>query len=201
MDVGRIEDGVDEVGILFSQWLAVITVRNGTAHRRRGSTKHSVRLHGAAAHQTVKFKLEGLTAIALEILAQEDSSRLTRVDHFLLVVQALDIGGHDRSRGCIIGSLNLDITEAFVIGHQITARVGIGVLHLYLVQCRSLMLPGDVALGIEQDAVTCSHQGHLGQVVGIVVAQHRFLQRHTAVAEHMNLGQIAAQSPVADIIG
>ena len=164
-------------------------------------TKYGKGFHLATAHQSVKTELEGLALVALEILAQERATRLARINDFLLVVETLGIGCHDITSGCIRRFFNRNVIETTVVGHQIAARDGIGMLHLQLIQRAAFMSPRDMALGIEQDAVARAHDWHLRQVIGIIVAAHDLAQGFATVTEHVNLRQVTAQSPTADVIG
>ena len=83
--------------------------------------------------------------------------------------------------------LDLDIAETAVVGDEIGTLFGIGVVHLQLGETLIHLLPDDRALAIEQNAIASAHDGHLGQVIGIVVTLHYLAQRRTAVAEHVNL--------------
>ena len=117
------------------------------------------------------------------------------------MIQSLDIGRDDIARGAVLGLYCLDVVETFIVGDEIGTRIGIWMLHLNLIQGGAFMLPRNVTLGIEQDAVTGAHDGHLRQIVGIIVAQHLFAQRLASVTEHVNLRQVTAQTPVTDVIG
>ena len=210
MDMGSFSDLPDTVGPGHWQCSAIDAVGNGAVHTRHIGAKEGVGLHLAATHQSVKVKLEQLVPVALEVLAQEIASRLAGIDILQLVVEALGIGRHNIAGGPVGGLSDLDVFEAAVVGHQVAGGPGIGVLHLQLLDVTGIVhmphvtgkeLPRHGSLGIEQDAVAGTHHGNLGQVVGIVVAQHHLAQRLATVAEHVNLCQVRTQAPAADVIG
>ena len=60
-------------------------------------------------------------------------------------------------------------------------------LNLQLDKIVIQVIPRGGTLGVEQNAVPGTHDGHLGQVIGIVVALHYLAQRRATVAEHVNL--------------
>lgn len=101
--------------------------------------------------------------------------------------EALDVGRYSGSLGLVIGAVYLDVAETAVVGDKITARIGIGMLHLQLEENVIVVHPSEGTLGIEQDALASAHDGHLGKVVGIIVTIHRLAERGAAVTEHVNL--------------
>ena len=126
---------------------------------------------------------------------------MAQIDDFLLMVETLDEGILHGTGWTIVGLGDVEIIVAGIVGDQVTACCGIRVLHLHLVESAIQAFPGNGTLGIEQDAVGSAHHGHLRQVVGIVVGVHLLTQRCAAIAEHMNLRQVAAQTPCEDVIG
>ena len=93
-----------------------------------------------------------------------------------------------------------NIIETAIIGYKIETRVGIGVMNLNLLKSAEMM-PSHRTLRIKQDAVPRAHYRHLRQVVSVIVAKHCLAQGRATVTKHMDLGQITAQTPLADVVG
>ena len=103
------------------------------------------------------------------------------------MIQTLGIGSQDITRRLVAGLDGFNVAETAVVGDKIDAHDIIWVLGLHLLEAVALALPRQRTLGVEQDAVGSAHEGHLRQVIGIVVTSHRLAQRRATVAKHMNL--------------
>ena len=185
--VGKIGGDSHDIGTHLRAFSIVIGIGHRTRCACRLRGKHGIDLDRRAVHETIQVKLEGLAAVRDKTLAQEGAAGLAGIDILLLVVDALDIGVLQRTGGSVLRFGDVDIVKTGVVGDQVATRLGIGVLHLQLLQVVVQVSPRGGTLSVEQDVLASPHNRHLRQVVNIVVTEHRLAQRRTAVAEDVNL--------------
>ena len=171
MGVCHIEHGANVVGTITGNVGAVLleSELRVAAHRFRGETGEHI--HIGAADISWEREFESLRFVVAEVLTEQQSSGFARIHQFLLVENAFGVGAGGWAGSHIRGFSHGDVGVFGIVGHEIVARCGVGVLHWCEIHLAVNILPCSWTLRIEYDFAAGSHHGDLWQVVGQVFSE------------------------------